>query len=484
MTDSSTLSNDTSWQGSQDDPKATRKLICVIVAAAIYLAFQFLVPVPEGLERPAIASVGILIACIVLWVSEALPLIITVVVILIMLPVSGIIPLSQVYSLCGTSVMFFCLVSFGLSAAISATPIPYRAADLLFKVCKNNPRKLVCGFTLCSSVISMVLSNLAACAIFAGLAITILKANGNPKPGSTNLGKALMIGISIGAAMGGFATPVGNSLNILAMEMINEYMGVRVTFLDWMIVGLPLSLIMTLFIGWFVCKMFPPEEVSQGAIDLVRKETEQCGKVKPSEIKFAIWFAVMFVFWLASTWFASINLIVVGLIGLVVAFIPKIDIIDIKAFHKEVSWDVVFMIGGVQALATGLINTGMADWFVNTVLGGVTAWPMVAILLVMAAVVALLHIAIPVGPPVASISLPVLMALALATGVDAGTVAMIVAMHAGVTMILPIDSIALITYTKGYYTMSEFAKFGVIPTLVLIAVSAIAVPPLFALLGY
>ena len=50
------------------------------------------------------------------------------------------------------------------------------------------------------------MSNIPTCALFASLGIAIMKANGDPKPGTSNLGKCLMIAIPAGSVIGGFMT--------------------------------------------------------------------------------------------------------------------------------------------------------------------------------------------------------------------------------------------------------------------------------------
>lgn len=76
----------------------TKKFVGIIIAALIFLFFQFVCPVPEGLERTAMSAAGILISCIILWVTEAIPFIVTVVLIYFLIPMSGVIPVSDVYT--------------------------------------------------------------------------------------------------------------------------------------------------------------------------------------------------------------------------------------------------------------------------------------------------------------------------------------------------------------------------------------------------
>ena len=72
--------------------KSRKRLIAIAVAAAVFLFFQFVCPVPEGLSRTAMSAVGILACCIILWVSEAFPFIVTVVLIYLLLPITDVLP--------------------------------------------------------------------------------------------------------------------------------------------------------------------------------------------------------------------------------------------------------------------------------------------------------------------------------------------------------------------------------------------------------
>ena len=64
--------------------ESMKRLIAIIAAAAVFSFFQFACPVPESLSREAMSAVGILLSCIILWVTEALPFIVTVVLIYVL----------------------------------------------------------------------------------------------------------------------------------------------------------------------------------------------------------------------------------------------------------------------------------------------------------------------------------------------------------------------------------------------------------------
>ena len=109
---------------------AAVRLACVLVAAAIVVAAMAL-PAPEGLSFAGKMSLALLVAGIVLWVAEPVPFAVTGIAIMILLPAFGILPFSSgegttVWLAWVSSVIFFVLASFGLSAALLKTKIPMR----------------------------------------------------------------------------------------------------------------------------------------------------------------------------------------------------------------------------------------------------------------------------------------------------------------------------------------------------------------------
>jgi sodium-dependent dicarboxylate transporter 2/3/5 len=460
-----------------------KKLIAWIVAAAVYLFFAFVCPVPAGLERPAIAAVGILACLIVLWVTEAIPFIVSVLVILVLLPLSGVIPIAEVYGATTSSVVFFCLFVFALSGAVMASPIPYRIANVALSWSKGSTAKLIFGIMLADAVLSMFVSDLAASAIFVGLSISIVEANGGVK-GNSQLAKALSIGCGAAAAIGGIGTPMGNSLNILCMTMVEQFMGVRVTFLDWMVMGVPMALVATCLTALWLTKVFKCEPVSDEAIRKVQEQIGKFGKISTHEIKIIVWFVIVVALMISTTWITSLNMMMISFAAAVVAFIPGIDLISKEDYYKNIGWDVIMMIAGVTALSAGLVGTGVAAWFVNTVLAGAETWPMLVVVLVACVVTAFLHICIPVGPPTVSVALPLIMALAAVTGVNGAVIAMIGGTLGGVTTVIPVDSIMLICYEKGWITMGEWLKKGWFTVPLLVILCTLWLPLITMVMGF
>ena len=485
---------------------SAKNLISIIVAALVFCFFQFVCPTPEGLGHTGISAIGILVTCIVLWVTESLPFIVTVVFIFAALPMTGILPYSSVTGTLSSDIVsatgatlakegasvtitnsvfnsssllvpVYCLFVFTVSGIVMSTPLPYRVAAAALKVCKSS-RVLIIALMFATSICSMFISDLAASAIFIGIGLAIVEANGGIK-GQSGLAKALTVGIGSAAAIGGIGTPIGNSLNILCATMINTYLGVQVSFGAWCVICIPLALVASLCAGLYVSTVFKCETLNPEALTVVTNKLEEYGPFSVREIKFIIWFVIAFGIMIASTWVTTINSMYVAFIFTIIAFIPGIDLLTKEAFHGCIAWEIIMMIIGVQALATGLVGTGAASWFVKLCFADAVNWDPMIIILVMCVVTMILHIAIPVGPPTVSVAIPLMVAVVTLVGVDKvhpGILACIGGVLGGVTTWIPIDSIMMLTYEHGWCTMGEWVSRGWGSTVILLILTWIWLP--------
>jgi sodium-dependent dicarboxylate transporter 2/3/5 len=161
------------------------------VSVALMVLSQIL-PLPVGLTRPGLVALFLLVSSVILWITEVMPLTISTFLVLSLMPYFGIMPFADVLQEVANTVFFFVLATFALTGALINTNIPVRIAGMVLRWAGTSSGKLVFGFILGTAVLSSVMSNVPTCALFASLALTIIKANGDKKPGETNLGRALI----------------------------------------------------------------------------------------------------------------------------------------------------------------------------------------------------------------------------------------------------------------------------------------------------
>lgn len=459
-----------------------KRLVSLLTALAILLLFC-IIPSPEGLSRTATISLGLLLAGILLWITEVMPLAISALLLMVLMPYLGVMNFATVWAKFISSVIFFVIAAFGLTVALLKTNIPLRITATLMQWSGTNAPKLVLGFMFCTALVSTIVTNTADCALFMGLALSLLRAN-NAVPGKSNLGKCLMIGVPLAAMLGGGVTPAGVSINIMAMNMFSTHTGITISFFDWIVMGLPMCMILLPICWWCLVKTFKPEEIAEESLQAILEQAEVLGPMNIVEKKVLIIIALLLVLWVSSTWVPAIDATAVAVFGLVVMFLPGVDLLTFDELSKGVSWNIILMIGGVQSLASGILSTGAAAWLVKTAMAVVDGGSNVAIMAGASTLVAFLHVIIPVGTAIVGMTTIPLSDLAVMTGISPVAMTVMLAFLGSISFVLPIDCVPIITYSLGYYKMIDMIKVGWFPTIVLIAYCTIVLPVLAWMLGY
>ena len=461
---------------------STRNLILTLISVAI-VVISAVIPTPNGLDRHGMLVLGLMIGALIMWVSEAVNMAVTTLLVCVLIPFFGIMPAAEMYSSFAGKVFFFMIGIFSIATALATTSIPTRIAGFILNWAGKNPRKLVLGFTIGTALLSSIMSKVPSCALFATLGISILKVNGDPKPGTSNLGKCLMMAIPAGAVIGGFMTPAGGPTNLIAIDALDA-VGIRITFLDWLIQGYPIGLICCVIFALCVCLIFKPEEITDAAIVGAKEMISGSGKMQPREWKALIIVAAMFVLWVLSTWVPLFDTTLVALLGMCLLFMPGIEVITWKQYCENSNWDALFLIGGVGAIAAAASATGATFWLINTVLADAVNWSPIVVLIALSAVACVMHVLCPSGPAVVGLLCAPMIILAQNTGVSVTGTAGIAAFWGAVTFMLPTDAVPMFTYAYGYYSVKDMVKNGWLPSIIMIVFVAIAIPFAMGLLGY
>ena len=143
------------------------------------------------------------------------------------------------------------------------------------------------------------------------------------------------------------------------------------------------------------------------------------------------------------------------------------------------------MAGAVTALGAASASSGLAQWLVDSALGGLEDWNLVAILMLISAFTVVIHLMLPIAPVINAVMIPPIMLLATQAGQNPALYALPVIFTASCAFLIPMDAVPLITYSKGYYKMFDmFLPGAVISILWVILMTGvmIVVAPIVGLL--
>lgn len=458
------------------------KTIIGLALAVIIMVISQVISLPDGVTREGLSALAIFLAAIVMWITEALPMCVTTFVFMALIPYFGIMELGEVWTSFGGSSFFFVIATFAITMAISKTSIPLRISYKLLQWSKGNSTKLILGFMFACAITSSIMSNLSTCILYLGLVMALLKAN-HCEPGKSNLGKCLMITIPAAAGIGGLITPAGTPGNVMVLDMLANA-GITVTFLQWTLIFAPLALITVFICGIWITRIFKPEPITAEAMDALKDQKEEAGALTGQEKKAVGIVLLMVVLWFAGTWIPALNTTVVALLGMALLFLPGIEVLSWQDYSRETNWNIIFAIGSIGVLISGLTKTGIMDWIVNAAFSGISGWNTFALFLFVGLIVCIIRAFVPTAPAIIALFGVPLLSIASMTSYSAVALLVIPAFWACTPMLLWFEPIFLFTYGEGYYRPLDVLKYGSVPSIILILLMALVLPSFVGLFGF
>src|SRR6185312_574933 len=221
---------------------SVQRRVGAFLAPAVFLLFLIL-PL-EGLSLPAHRLGAVLAAVVVLWVTEALPLAVTALLGAAACVVLQVAPAKEVFAPFADPLMFLFIGAFILSRAIFLHGLDRRVAYAVLSLpwVGARPSRILLAFGAVTAFISWWISNTATTAMMFGIGLSILaalRAPGGAVGINPRYATALMLMTSFAASIGGLATPVGTPPNVIGIGFIRSLVGVDISFLKWMLIGVP-----------------------------------------------------------------------------------------------------------------------------------------------------------------------------------------------------------------------------------------------------
>ncbi len=445
------------------------------VSVFVLVVFTILPPLP-GLTIIGKNTIALTIFFLMLLITKPLPLPVICVATLAISPQLSVTQRFQ-ESLLGfaTPVLYFTIASFCISEAFSSTPLSKRVVGILLKHFSSNTKVLVLALMICEALFSSVISNIPTTAIFLSVAhgiLSLFKDESERK----RMAKPLMIAVAISSMIGGMMTPAGSSLNMLAIELLQKQTGITISFVTWMCVGIPLTAVF-LPIAWFVItRIYDIPKLEKDTLTQYAEEIAPPKTLLRSERIFLRILTCMVVLWVLSSWFSSIDIYVVAVIGAVLCFLPGLEVLQPDSIGKVINWDVLFVQGAALSMGGAMIKNGVSDWLAGiffTRSGGLPLWLLIGLT---AAFVFFMLILIPIAPAMISVFSAPLISVAVLQGAPPALLILTLAFCTANCYLLPIDSVPLLTYTTGYYSMKDMIKSTAILQMILIALLAIWLP--------
>ena len=444
----------------------SKKSICILVSLIIiFAAYVISNFIQQGMEE--VVGLAILIASLVLWISNVIPMSLSIVIMIGIMLLLKIISFEQFVSNVSINTATFVMASSGMALAILHSSIPTVVTNNILVKVDERPNFTIFAIGIVVTFFSAFMSSLATCALFSGIVLAVLKENGI-KPNRSNFGKAIMLIIPACAGIGGFMSPAGTPANILIMDILNTN-GYNISFAQWCIVGFPVGILTSIIFLLSVILVIKPENIK------VNNEKIKVAKLEKKEKYIVAIVTLVVINWFISGIFSWLNITLIALIGLLIMLVLKF--VKIKDFFKEMNWDMVFTIGIVTALMFGINNTGLISSITEVIFSNIKFLSPMLVIIISSLVVCIFRAFIPTTTAVIVLFSPMLIGIAEFIGVSIVPYLFILSFWAAsALLIVYTEPIYLISYKEGYFSQKDLLFTGVAPSLIMILVVSFVIP--------
>jgi sodium-dependent dicarboxylate transporter 2/3/5 len=442
--------------------RAAGRVLGPLLAVAVYSLLRARVDGESALtaEGVSVAAIGALMA--VLWITEALPLPATSLIPVALFPVLGVAPIREAAAPYAHEFIFLFLGGFMLAQAVEKWDLHKRVALLTLLLVGTRPARLVLGFMTASALLSMWISNTATTVMMLPIAMSVVgwlaagDGNGVDRKARDEFAACLLLGVAYGATIGGVATIIGTPPNVFLAGFLKDTYGIQLGFGQWMLVGLPLSIVF-LPVSWLVLTRLvfpvriPPGEGGRG---LIRLELSALGPMGPPERAVAGVFLCTAAAWIARQPVSNLEWVqrnvpsVMRLHDAGIAVLAALVLFALPAGRgrgsalldwnsaRRLPWGVLLLFGGGLSLAQSVQQSGLASWL-STLFTGLTGQP--PFVLVFAVVVSIIFLTeLTSNTATAATFLPVLGAVAVGAGVAPVVLVVPAALAASCAFMLPV----------------------------------------------
>ena len=427
----------------------------VMAGVALVAAVLFRLSPPAGLSVDGYRSLVLFGATIFLWISGLLPIAVTALLSMVMLPLLGIMDAKKTYAMFGNEAVFFILGAFILAAAMTGTGLSARLARAMLAKFGKTPTRLALTVFLLSALLSFVMSEHAVAAMMFPVVAEIATALRLEK-GKSSFGRLLFMAIAWGCIIGGIATFLGGARAPLAAGLLREATGLHFSFLEWTTAACMIVLPL-LAIGFILLlKFFPPDvrDVEEGRKFLNRKRLD-AGKIGYDEMLTAAVMVATVACWIVLG--EKTGLAAIALLGATALFTFRV--VSWQKIEEYVNWGIILMYGGTIALASALEKTGAAAWVVKKGMGSYSHSPLTVIAVI--SLVAIVLTECISHAAVVAILMPIGMGLCTTTGMDPKVMTLSIALPAGLAYCLPMGTPATaIAYASGYLKSRDIIVAG------------------------
>lgn len=428
--------------------------------------------------------IAVAVWMIIWWITEAVHIAVTALLPLVLFPLLGVMQAGDVGANYGSPIIFLFFGGFVLALALEKVNLHKRIALTIIRMTGTTPNKVILGFMIATAFMSMWISNTASTVVMLPIAISVIRLLIDDDDGFTkgdrNFALSVMLGIAFSANAGGIATVIGTPPNSVLIGLLENEYNMEISFVKWMTMGLPFSILMVglcyvVLVKW----MFPCNHIQfTTSSNVISDELKKLGKISKEERRVLTIFGVTVFLWITRT---LINHLLPGLklSDTIISLICAISLFVIPMNLRKgtfvlqwndtskLAWGILLLFGGGLALAKGMASSGLVDVITQAIQnGGFSPWIVVSLLIFLM----LFMTELMSNVALVAVLAPVVAGIAIGLNIPMLNVLIPVTMASSCAFMLPMATPPnAIVFASGYVKVNQMARAGIILNLLAVA---------------
>ncbi|HEY5967273.1 MAG TPA: DASS family sodium-coupled anion symporter [Chitinophagaceae bacterium] len=347
---------------SVEKKKRRRSILSFLGSAVVALALTFLIKEPQFTDSQ-LYVLFLMFFAIGLWITEAIPpfavslFIIAYLVFTLGNPNLNSAPekIDRYVNTFSSSIIWLLLGGFFMATAMTKTKLDQQLLRATLLLSGTKPRNILIAVMFTTMIASMLMSNTATAAMVVAAIMPLIASIGK-----SGFSKALLLGVSIAATVGGMGTIIGTPPNAIAAGIL-ENSGHKIDFLSWMKYGMPVAIALTAISCFVLLKVFV-KKATPVSFEFMNKKTNEATKEPTTQRRIVMVVIIVTVlFWLTT----SVHGITVAAISAIPIVVLTLTGVLNNADIKTLPWDTLLLVAGGLSLGEALQSTGIMDHYAN-----------------------------------------------------------------------------------------------------------------------
>ncbi len=350
-----------------------KKQISLYLGPILFLVAVFILP--ESIPYAIRGAFGTFLWMITWWIFTPLHITITAFLPLVINALFSFVGQAAIVSKYSHSLVFLLIGANLITISWQATGLNKRVALKALSVVGSSVKQQIAIWFVLSTVLSIFLPNIVVAATLSPIALSMLNYVNKGNIKTSLLATNILLAIAWGSGLGGFGTPLGGGMNLVAIGYLEEIIGSEYLFIDWTVRMLPMLFFITIAVLAYLMTLKNEVNKLENSKDFFVEEYKLLGKITSEEIISASLFIFAIVLSFSRPYYAnlipglnpSFAFLLVGLLTFVLPGKNDGKLLTWNYALPKMNWGLYYLVAGGLALGSLITTSGSAIYVADLI---------------------------------------------------------------------------------------------------------------------